>query len=115
MEGEWRGRPLNRCARLRDTAAGGQIVASHATTELVGDDLAGQAVITDLGEQHLRGVTRTERAHQIQARPAPTEPGASGGRRGRLRRAVRAAAGGRRLEWWREGRRPAAARGRAPA
>ena len=78
VEGEWRGRPLNRCARLRDTAAGGQIVASHATTELVGDDLAGQAVITDLGEQHLRGVTRTERAHQIQARPAPTEPGASG-------------------------------------
>ena len=49
-QGEWRGRPLNRCARLRDAAAGGQILASHATTELVGDDLAEQAVITDLGE-----------------------------------------------------------------
>jgi DNA-binding SARP family transcriptional activator len=71
VEGEWRGRPLNRCARLRDAAAGGQILASQATIELVGDDLAGQAIITDLGDHHLRGVTRTERAYQIRARPAP--------------------------------------------
>ena len=37
VEGEWRGRPLNRCARLRDAAAGGQILVSGATTELIGD------------------------------------------------------------------------------
>jgi class 3 adenylate cyclase/DNA-binding SARP family transcriptional activator len=66
--GEWRGRPLNRCARLRDTAAGGQILISHATVELVGDDLSGEAVTIDLGEQRLRGVDRPERIHLVQRR-----------------------------------------------
>src|SRR6185437_12759242 len=64
--GDWRGRPLNRCARLRDAAAGGQILISHATVELVADDLFGQAVITDLGEHRLRGVVRPERVHLVQ-------------------------------------------------
>jgi hypothetical protein len=73
-----RGRPLNRCARLSDAAAGGQILASHATIELVGDDLADQASVTDLGQRHLRGVTRPERAHLIQARTSVVGPAAAG-------------------------------------
>ena len=73
VEGEWRGRALNRCARLRDAAAGGQILASHATIDLVGDDLADQAVITNLGEQQLRGVTRAEQVHQVEP-CRPIEP-----------------------------------------
>jgi class 3 adenylate cyclase/tetratricopeptide (TPR) repeat protein len=71
VEGEWRGRSVNRCARLLDAAAGGQILASHATIELVGDDLADQAVITNLGEHQLRGVPRAESVHQIEAAGIP--------------------------------------------
>jgi class 3 adenylate cyclase/DNA-binding SARP family transcriptional activator/tetratricopeptide (TPR) repeat protein len=71
VAGEWRGRALNRCARLRDTAAGGQILVSQATVELVGDDLADRAVITDLGQHQLRGVIRSERVHQIHAIVTP--------------------------------------------
>lgn len=76
VKGEWRGRALNRCARLRDAAAGNQILGSNATIELAGEDLAGQAVIIDLGEHHLRGVTRTERAFQILADAGPAAPAA---------------------------------------
>jgi class 3 adenylate cyclase/tetratricopeptide (TPR) repeat protein len=72
VEGEWRGRALNRCARLRDAAGGGQILVSHATVELVGDDLADRAIITDLGPQQLRGVLGAEHVHQIEARGGPT-------------------------------------------
>ena len=74
VDGDWRGRPLNRCARLRDAAAAGEILASHATVELVGDDLAELAVITDLGERQLRGVARHERIYLVQPRSASTEP-----------------------------------------
>jgi class 3 adenylate cyclase/tetratricopeptide (TPR) repeat protein len=74
VEGEWRGRPLNRCARLRDAAAGGEILASHATIELVGEDLEHLAVITDLGVKQLRGVPRGERVHLVQPRTVPVAP-----------------------------------------
>jgi class 3 adenylate cyclase/tetratricopeptide (TPR) repeat protein len=70
--GEWRGRSLNRCARLRDAAATGQIIASHATVDLVGDDLADRAVITNLGVQRLRGVPRAEAVHLIESRTGET-------------------------------------------
>jgi DNA-binding SARP family transcriptional activator/class 3 adenylate cyclase/tetratricopeptide (TPR) repeat protein len=70
-QGDWQGRPLKRCARLRDAAAGHQILASHATVELIGDDLAERAVITDLGEWQLRGVGRPERVHLVQPLTAP--------------------------------------------
>ena len=73
IDGDWRGRPLNRCARLRDAAGGGQILASHATVELVGDDLAEQAVITDVGERQLRGVPRAEHVYLVEARVRTTE------------------------------------------
>ena len=69
VDGEWRGRSLSRCARLRDDAAGGQILASHGTIELVGDDLADLAVIISLGPRQLHGMTRREEAHLVQARP----------------------------------------------
>jgi class 3 adenylate cyclase/tetratricopeptide (TPR) repeat protein len=72
--GEWRGRALNRCARLRDAATGGQILASNATVDLLGDDLADQVVITNLGAHQLRGVSRAEQVHQVQARREPAEP-----------------------------------------
>jgi class 3 adenylate cyclase len=74
VDGEWRGRSLNRCARLRDAAAGGEILSSHATIDLIGDDLANQAVFTNLGDQQLRGVTRTEQVHRVQAHRGPVEP-----------------------------------------
>jgi hypothetical protein len=78
VAGEWRGRALNRCARLCDTAVGGQILASHATIELVGDDLADQAIIADLGHQQLRGVPRTEQVHRIEASSGPTRTPTTG-------------------------------------
>jgi DNA-binding SARP family transcriptional activator/class 3 adenylate cyclase len=73
VESEWRGRPLNRCARLRDAASGGHILVSRATIELVGDDLANDTVVSDLGPQQLRGVPRTEQVYEVQARGTPTE------------------------------------------
>ena len=73
VDGEWRGRALNRCARLRDAADGREILASHATVELVGDDLIDVASITDLGESHLRGVPRGERTHKVE--PVGSRPG----------------------------------------
>ena len=51
---EYFGAPLHRCARLMDTAHGGQIVLSAATGALVGETLPPTTHLKDLGEHHLR-------------------------------------------------------------
>jgi class 3 adenylate cyclase len=64
-EGNYIGPAINKTARLRDLAHGGQTVLSGATEILVGDILPADAWLTDLGSHELRGVARPERVVQL--------------------------------------------------
>jgi class 3 adenylate cyclase len=59
------GPPLNRLARLLEVAAGGQILLSHATFELVCDSLPDGVRLRDLGDQHLRDLQRPEHSFAV--------------------------------------------------
>ncbi|MGO9036213.1 helix-turn-helix transcriptional regulator [Mycobacterium sp.] len=64
-EGNYIGPAINRTARLRDLAHGGQTVLSGATEELVVDRLPEGAWLTDLGTHALRDLPRPERVVQL--------------------------------------------------
>ena len=64
-EGNYAGSTINRTARLRDLAHGGQTVLSGATEELVADRLPEGAWLTDLGTHPLRDLPRPERVVQL--------------------------------------------------
>src|SRR5271156_6710779 len=64
-EGNYVGPAINRTARLRDLAHGGQTVLSGTTEDLVVDTLPADAWLTDLGSHQLRGVARPERVAQL--------------------------------------------------
>ena len=64
-EGNYIGPTINRTARLRDLAHGGQTVLSGATEQLVADWLPGDAWLTDLGTHQLRDLPRPERVVQL--------------------------------------------------
>lgn len=64
-EGNYIGPTINRTARLRDLAHGGQTVLSGVTKELVFDQLPVGAWLTDLGTHRLRDVARPERVAQL--------------------------------------------------
>ncbi|OBA83595.1 transcriptional regulator [Mycobacterium sp. 1164966.3] len=64
-EGNYIGSTINRAARLRDLAHGGQTVLSGTTEDLVVDALPADAWLTDLGRHELRGVARPERVVQL--------------------------------------------------
>jgi predicted ATPase/class 3 adenylate cyclase/DNA-binding CsgD family transcriptional regulator len=64
-EGNYAGPTINRTARLRDLAHGGQTVLSGVTEALVVDALPADAWLTDLGTYELRGVVRPERVVQL--------------------------------------------------
>lgn len=59
------GPAINRTARLRDLAHGGQTVLSGTTTDLVIDKLPAGVWLTDLGTHALRGLPRPERVAQL--------------------------------------------------
>jgi predicted ATPase/class 3 adenylate cyclase len=61
------GSAVNRAARLRDIAHGGQIVCSQTTADLARDDLPDGIELVDLGVHHLRDLTRPERVFQVNA------------------------------------------------
>jgi class 3 adenylate cyclase len=67
------GEAVNRCARLRATAHGGQIVVSEATARLVRNDLPPDISLWALGEHRLRHLTRPERIFQVLAPGLPSE------------------------------------------
>src|ERR1700730_2580736 len=64
-EGNYAGPTINRTARLRDLAHGGQSVLSGATEPLVVDRLPPDAWLTDLGTHPLRDLPRPERVVQL--------------------------------------------------
>src|SRR6187551_4058444 len=64
-EGNYIGPTINRTARLRDLAHGGQTVLSGATEDIVVDRLPDGAWLTDLGTHALRDLPRPERVVQL--------------------------------------------------
>src|SRR5262245_54239248 len=64
-EGNYIGPTVNRTARLRDLAHGGQTVLSGTTEDLVLDWLPADAWLTDLGTHDLPDLPRPERVVQL--------------------------------------------------
>jgi class 3 adenylate cyclase len=64
-EGNYAGPTINRTARLRDLAHGGQTVLSGITSDVVVDRLPANAWLTDLGTHPLRDLPRPERVVQL--------------------------------------------------
>ncbi len=64
-EGNYIGPTINRTARLRDLAHGGQTVLSGATEPLVIDQLPADVTLNDLGSHPLRDLPRPERVVQL--------------------------------------------------
>ncbi|MFG1932828.1 BTAD domain-containing putative transcriptional regulator [Mycobacterium sp. NPDC048908] len=64
-DGDYFGRAVNRAARLRSLASGGQILCSGATAELVIDSLPETVVLDDLGTRRLRNLTRPEHVFEL--------------------------------------------------
>jgi len=63
--GNYMGPTINRTARLRDLAHGGQTVLSGATEQLVVDRLPADTWLSDLGTHALRDLPRPERVVQL--------------------------------------------------
>lgn len=64
-DGVYRGEALNRCARIRALAHGGQILVSGPTAELVVDGLDDPMFLKDLGRHRLRDLQRPEHLRQL--------------------------------------------------
>jgi predicted ATPase/class 3 adenylate cyclase/DNA-binding CsgD family transcriptional regulator len=72
-DGRWLGTALNRAARIRALAAGGQVLVSAATAELTADHLPTGASLRDLGQHRLRDLTAPERIRQLCHPDLPSE------------------------------------------
>ncbi|HZI37086.1 MAG TPA: adenylate/guanylate cyclase domain-containing protein, partial [Acidimicrobiia bacterium] len=72
-EGNYMGPAVNRAARLRDLAHGGQTVMSGATHDLVADRLPEGAWLADLGRHRLRDLARPEQVVQLCHPDLPAE------------------------------------------
>jgi class 3 adenylate cyclase len=59
------GAPLHHCARIVDSAHGGQVVLSAATAGLIGGALPPGLWLKDLGEHRLRDLVPPERIYQL--------------------------------------------------
>src|SRR5205823_1307515 len=64
-EGNYVGPAINRAARLRDAAHGGQIVLSQVVHDLVVDRLPDDVTLKDLGSHRLRDLGRPEHVYQV--------------------------------------------------
>ena len=72
-EHDYYGAVVNRCARLRSIAHGGQVVLSLATAELVQDALPEGVGLQDMGSHSLREMERPERVFQLLHPELPSE------------------------------------------
>lgn len=62
---DYYGSEVNRSARMRDVAHGGQIIASQSVMDLVEDRVPGGGSFTDLGSHYLRDLARPEHLYQL--------------------------------------------------
>ncbi|MEB3067809.1 BTAD domain-containing putative transcriptional regulator [[Mycobacterium] vasticus] len=69
-DGDYFGRAVNRAARLRSLAVGGQILCSGATAELVIDALPDDVMLADLGMRQLRNLPRPEHVFELRLEAA---------------------------------------------
>jgi class 3 adenylate cyclase len=69
-DGDYFGRAVNRAARLRSLAAGGQILCSGATAELVIDSLSDDVLLVDLGMRQLKNLPRPEHVFELRLETA---------------------------------------------
>ena len=72
-DGDYYGSAVNRCARLRAVAHGGQALVSNATQQLVRDGLPDGIALHDLGEHRLKDLQRPERIFQVIAPGLPAD------------------------------------------
>lgn len=64
-EGDYYGPTVNRAARIRGLAAGGETLLSEATAALVADDLQADWVLVDRGTHVLKGMERGEHVVEL--------------------------------------------------
>src|SRR5919202_3834433 len=72
-DGDYYGTAVNRCARLRAAAHGGQTLLSAVTQELVRDQLPAGAALHDLGTHALADLQRAEHIFQLVTPDVPTD------------------------------------------
>ena len=63
--GDYYGTAVNRAARLMSIGHGQQVLVSHATEQVVGDELPAEVRLLDLGEHQLRDLSTVERVFQL--------------------------------------------------
>lgn len=64
-DGDYFGPAVNRAARLRSLAVGGQVLLSRSTADLVADHLAADVELLEIGEHVLIGLSRPERVFAL--------------------------------------------------
>src|SRR5207244_5617731 len=64
-DGDYYGPTVNRCARLRALASGGQVLLSGVTAQLTQRQLPGGASLQDLGTHPLKDLAGLERVWQL--------------------------------------------------
>ncbi|WP_433993785.1 BTAD domain-containing putative transcriptional regulator [Mycolicibacterium porcinum] len=73
-DGDYFGRAVNRAARLRSQASGGQILCSGATAELVIDSLSDDIALLDLGMRQLKNLARPEHIFELRLQTDESPP-----------------------------------------
>lgn len=84
------GTTVNRAARIRALAAGGQVFMSETTASVVAENLPEGTHLVEAGMRRLRGISRAERVFELAGGSEGSAAGGSAGN-GRKARAVRAA------------------------
>lgn len=73
-DGDYFGRAVNRAARLRSQATGGQTLCSGATAELVIDSLSDDVALIDLGMRQLKNLARPEHIFELRLQTDESPP-----------------------------------------
>lgn len=71
-EGDYYGTTVNRAARIRGVASGGEILISQTTAQLISDGLPPDVLLVDRGSHELKGLSRAEQIFQIEVPGAHT-------------------------------------------
>jgi DNA-binding SARP family transcriptional activator len=64
-EGDYFGPTVNRAARVRSLAGGGEVLLAHATVEVVRDHVPEDVELVDVGSRHLKDLVRPERVWRV--------------------------------------------------